>query len=524
MVRRNPVQQVGQARRRVPIQERRGARTSRPAVLPSPVGGWNARDALSEMDARDAVRLRNWFPRQSDVITRPGFSQHCATGESSSEVRQLIPFEYGAYSQMLAAVNGKIFNVTTSTPSSLVTGLTGNDWSYDYLGGLVLMCNGADVVKSWNGAAIASPAFTGPTLTDLNHVAIYKSRAYFVEKNSQSMWYGGTGAVTGALTEFDFSTVASIRGNLMFTTHLKGDGGDGGADDIFLAIFAGGDVIAYMGSDPGDSANWQLVGHYHIGRPLGRLAYVRADDDVYVATNRGHAKLSELSKFGDTAPEKLLISNKIQQAVSDDIASVGESINWRLVVYTKGQMLIVTSPLTGTARRYHVQNINTKNWAEFDGFIAHSWATLGGALYFGGDAGKVYAFDNGSTSDAGTTIRADCQQAWSSLGAPGLNKQVQLIKPFLYGLIDPSVSVNVAADYEQISLASFSNEGANNSAIWDQGIWDQAIWDTGERTFKTWYSRNATGEAIGLRIAVDAPAARVRWNQTTVVFTMGGLL
>ena len=51
-----------------------------------------------------------------------------------------------------------------------------------------------------------------------------------------------------------------------------------------------------------------------------------------------------------------------------------------------------------------------------------------------------------------------------------------------------------------------------------------AIWDYGERTFATWYSRNATGETIGLRIAVDAPAARVRWNQTIIVFTMGGLL
>jgi hypothetical protein len=387
-----------------------------------------------------------------------------------------------------------------------------------------MMANGADVVKSYNGVAIASPAFTGVALDTLSHVGVYKSRCYFVKKDTQQMWYGGTGAVAGALTQFDFSTVSSIRGNLSFTTHLKGDGGDGGQDDVFLAVFESGDALAYTGSDPSDPTNWQMVGHYHIGRPLSRLSYLRADDDVYIATNRGLVKMSELTKFGDTAPDKMFATDKVQGAYLEDIETVGESIDWRVSLYPKGQMMMITSPLTGTARRYMVRNINTGAWCEFGDFLAYSWATRVGRCYFGGSGGKVYAFDYGSFTDNGTTIRFDCQQAWSSMGSPGVTKQVQLIRPFFYGSIDPSSSVNVGSDYDPIGLASFGSQGTTTNPVWDTAIWDQATWGYGDLSYAKWYSRNAIGEAIGLRIAVDVPTARVRWNQTIVLFTVGGPL
>lgn len=524
MVRRNPVQRSGNAMRRMPIQERRGARVVRPYPLPPPVGGWNARDALQSMSREDAVRLRNFFPRQSDVVTRPGFTEHCATGATTSNIRQLIPFEYATNNKLIASTTTGIYDVTTSTPSTLATGLVGGDWSFDYLGGLVLLANGTDVVKSYNGSAISSPAFTGVTLSNLTHVCVYKSRAYFVEKNTQKMWYGGVSAVSGALTAFDFSQIAGVRGNLLFTSHLKGDGGDGGADDVFVAMFQGGSALVYTGSNPGDSTNWSLIGHYRLGRPLGRLAYHRADDDLYVATNRGYMKFSEIVRFGDTAPERMMSSNKIQQAVTDDITKVGESLDWRMIVYPKQQMFIVTSPLSGSARRYHVRNINTGAWCEFGDFLAYSWATLQGRIYFGGSGGKVYEFDSGLTDD-GITIRCDCQQAWSSMGAAGMTKQTQLIKPFLSGLAEPSMSVNVGADYAAIPLANFSSpDGAAEGSAWNDAVWDGGTWSYGDVAFARWYSRNAVGESIGLRITMDAPEAQVRWNQTIILATYGGPL
>jgi len=522
MVRRNPVQNVGRTIRRLPLMERRGARRVRTMSTPPPVGGWNARDALANMKPTDAIKLRNWFPRQSDVIGRPGFSSFCATGESGT-VQQLIPYEAGGATKLLAAVSGKFFDVTSGTASSLATGLTDDDWSYDYLAQYVLMANGSDVVKSYNGTAIASPAFTGVTLSTLCHVSVYKSRAYFCEVDSQSMWYGGVGSVAGALTEFDFSTVAPIEGDICFTSHLKGDGGDGGANDVFFAVFYGGDVLAYSGSNPGDPTNWELIGHYKIGRPMGRLAYAAADDDVYVITNRGFEKVSELVKFGDSAPASRVLSNKIQKEVSADLKSAGASIDWRVHVYPLGQMLIFTSPQAASSRRYFVQNINTGAWCEFGDFRAFSWAVSSGVCYFGGSNGTVYKFDDGTVTDAGTAIRADAQVAWTKLGDGGLNKRLEFLKFYFYGTIQPAVSANAGADYQPIGLGTFAAQGETvPDAVWDTAVWDTAQWGYGERAFEVTVSRNALGKSISYRLAVDISNGTIAWNDTVYLFTVGG--
>ena len=144
--------------------------------------------------------------------------------------------------------------------------------------------------------------------------------------------------------------MAGVEGNLLFTTHLKGDGGDGGQDDIFCAVFTGGSVLAYTGSNPGDPTDWSLLGHYQIGRPMSRLSYVRADDDVYIITDRGYEALSVMAKVGDSYSADMLFSKKIQLEVSERIQEVGENISWRICIFPKQQMGLFQVPRTGAAR------------------------------------------------------------------------------------------------------------------------------------------------------------------------------
>ena len=47
--------------------------------LPAPVGGWNVRDSLANMEPMDAVTMVNMFPTVSSAVLRGGYSQH-ATG------------------------------------------------------------------------------------------------------------------------------------------------------------------------------------------------------------------------------------------------------------------------------------------------------------------------------------------------------------------------------------------------------------------------------------------------------------
>ena len=49
--------------------------TANTTSVPSPIGGWNARDSQANMQPMDAISLVNWFPTPTDVTMRKGWTQ-----------------------------------------------------------------------------------------------------------------------------------------------------------------------------------------------------------------------------------------------------------------------------------------------------------------------------------------------------------------------------------------------------------------------------------------------------------------
>ncbi len=91
----------------------RMGRTSTSVTFPSPVGGWDTRNALSDMPTENAVRLDNWFPTTDRVIMRRGFIEH-ATG-MLGKVETLIEYvSTTGDGELFAANNGAIYDVTSA--------------------------------------------------------------------------------------------------------------------------------------------------------------------------------------------------------------------------------------------------------------------------------------------------------------------------------------------------------------------------------------------------------------------------
>ena len=62
-----------------------GQRTAQPFTrIEAPVGGWNTRDSEDSIAPTDALLFDNWWPDIGEVRTRPGYSQHCFTGDATS--------------------------------------------------------------------------------------------------------------------------------------------------------------------------------------------------------------------------------------------------------------------------------------------------------------------------------------------------------------------------------------------------------------------------------------------------------
>lgn len=68
----------------------RGRQVASEYSLPAPVGGWNARDSVADMDEKDAVKMVNWFPETTDVRVRKGSADH-VTG-IGAQVESLMPY------------------------------------------------------------------------------------------------------------------------------------------------------------------------------------------------------------------------------------------------------------------------------------------------------------------------------------------------------------------------------------------------------------------------------------------------
>src|SRR5277367_2992180 len=80
-----------------------------PPSVPSPIKGWNTRDALTAMDPLDAVQLDNWYPDTSGVNLRNGYVVY-ATGMGNAAVETLAEYNANGVRKLLAACNGSIFD------------------------------------------------------------------------------------------------------------------------------------------------------------------------------------------------------------------------------------------------------------------------------------------------------------------------------------------------------------------------------------------------------------------------------
>ena len=88
-------------------------RTNTSVAIQSPTGGWDTRNALSDMPIENAVKLDNWFPSTDRVIMRRGFTEY-ATGMIGS-IETLIEYvTLSGVGELYGANSGGIYDVTSA--------------------------------------------------------------------------------------------------------------------------------------------------------------------------------------------------------------------------------------------------------------------------------------------------------------------------------------------------------------------------------------------------------------------------
>ena len=171
----------------------RTGRVPRPAVtrgasIPAPIGGWDAISPLANMPADRAVQLDNWFPQTSWVELRKGFVRHCNTN-TGQPVETIAAYQGNSDNVLFGVSDKKIFDVTSDTAISLVTGLSNSRFQFANFattgGNFLYMVNGGDAPQYYNGTTWLTAAITGEDSTQFVTVTPHKNRLWFAQNQSR---------------------------------------------------------------------------------------------------------------------------------------------------------------------------------------------------------------------------------------------------------------------------------------------------------------------------------------------------
>lgn len=505
--------------------------------IPAPVGGWNARDALSAMEATDAVELTNWVPDNGTVRGRGGSLTKIADIDGAGTgANTLIAYEGDAAVKLLAACGATIYDVSDlTTPVSVKTGFTSDYWQFAAFDNNTVLCNGADTPQVYNGTTLTDITITsGPTPEDLVGVVPFKGRAVYWENASSSFWYAAAGSFQGDLVEFPLATFTQHGGVISMIVSWTRDSNDG-VDDLLAIIFNTGETIVYQGDDPSNAQTWSMIGRWMIGRPINIRAHAKYNSTEVVGTQVGFMSLDEAIQ---NLPPPQAFGGRIIRAANLASTQYGSLLAWQFIFYTPANLFLVNIPLGDTQAVQYVKNTNTGAWTKFAGWPARSFALFQNRLYFTTGTGALVLADTNANdpiqdaySDNGTPILYYATTAYQKFGEPGLKSQITAARVVTTVFDRNALSINAFLDYKQKPLPPVPIAEEQELGMWDVSAWDEVYWAGGDfdpltttanPTFRPVVGFSAF--AIALNVRYLSKVQNPIWYSTEFVFKPGGVV
>lgn len=499
-------------------------------TLPAPVGGWNARDSLSEMAPADAVILTNWFPSTTECVARYGYTQH-ATGLPAS-VETLFSYSGGSTDKLFAASSTGIYDVTSSgsVGAAAVTGLTNSRFQYVNFstagGNFMMAVNGADKMRYYNGSAWdvdggGTYTVAGVDTADCSGIMVHKNRIWLVQDGTLKVWYLPTSSIAGTANPLDMSAVAQLGGHIVAASTWTIDAGTG-VDDLFVAVTSKGEIIVYQGTDPASATTWALKGVWRLGSPVGKRCLFKFGGDLLIISQDGVLPLSGALQSSRVNP-RVALTDKIQSAVSNAVTIYGANFGWQLVYVARHNQLWLNVPVAeGSSQQQYVMNTISKAWCNYSGWDANCWEIYGDQPYFGGDGFVGKAWDG--LSDNGAAVQTIGIQAFNDFGTPGLLKRFTMSRPVFRASGTPYVLSSINVDFDIAYSAAPLSFSPVIYASWDSSLWDSGVWGSDLNIIQPWQGATGVGYYGAPQVRSASSGIDVRWVSTDIVMERGAIL
>lgn len=370
----------------------------------------------------------------------------------------------------------------------------------------------------------------GVDTSTLNYVWSYKSRLFFIEKDSMNAWYLPVDQVGGTAVKFPMGGIFSLGGSLMFGAAWSLDSsGDGGLSEQCVFVTDEGEVAVFQGKNPGDAADWSKVGTYKIGKPLGRKAFIRAGGDLIIATDVGDVPLSQAIQRDIAALSPAAVSYPIETEWNKAV-ELRRTEEWHCVVWPERQMFVVALPTVNEQpAEMFIANARTGAWAKFTGWDGKCLEVFEGRLFFGSTNGRVVeAYVTGL--DEGETYTSTYVPLFVDFGSPASLKIAEIARVVTRSAQDINPQLSAMIDYTVDLPPAPAAAPIAGGSQWGVGLWGTAMWgqDGAKKIQQAWDSVGGAGYAMapavqitsGSVIPLDAEIIRLELSyQTAEIIT-----
>lgn len=520
------------------------------AVYPAPSGGINAISNLAEMPMSDCIFSYNLVPGQYGLISRDGYREWC-TNVGTGGVNTIIPYtgSVAAQDSLFACASSGIYDVSASTAAPPLKIAFGTVDSTSGFGVWVTTNNAAgakfivycdesngyyyyeEATGLWTKVTMGGGAtqISGVDPATFCSVVIFKSRLWFVQKNTGDAWYLTAGALFGAATKFSFGNKFLAGGNLKAIFNWTVDGGIG-VDDYLVAISAAGDVVVYQGSDPASASTFEQRGIYYIGPPpAGRRIAGAFGGDLFLLSSYGLLPISKLLSGQTVIEQNIFISAKITPLIAAQMAQTRTTLGWEVRFIPSQTVLLISAPKqSGQEYLQFVQSTDTHGWGAYRSFPYTTGDTWQNLLYMGDPLNRVLV-QTGSLDGVTLAGTGGTQVSWSMLTAfadlqtPSQNKIAQFMRPTFISERAPSYSVKAVYDYNLIESTDVPPSATPTGDVWDVGRWDIALW--GGQFVTTNVLNGGAGMGRAVAVAVKGTSlAKTTLLRVDMTFTFGNVL
>jgi hypothetical protein len=483
-----------------------------PITVPAPTRGLALSENETFMSPGGAIVMDNWRPTLKGCSARGGHLQWAALPETTP-IYSGFSYQSGSNRRMFVGNATKLYDVTSASATLVKSGQTSGNYSVAQLANaagdfLTVVNDGGDPPLRFDGTTwttLNAGQITGPggsavaTGTNLVCVCKYRSRLFFIEKNSMNAWYLGLNAIGGVLAQIPLSGAATMGGKLLFCATWSIDAGDGIDDKIVFGTDLG-ELIIFTGGDPSVATDWRQEGRYDTSPPLGQNATIKVGGDLLIATVDGIIPTSAAITKSKEELELAAITRNIKPMWDVEVANK-RAWPWTMNYWHDYGAIFVTTPGGASGEeRCLLVNAATGAWARYTAWDATCFINLGPDMFFGTQRGKVMQADR-TGKDNGAPYVCTLVGGWEMFQAPAQTiTWYQARAAYLAGVGQVfNVQLSCAVDYvATIPPPPLATADPGLTAGWDIGLWDTALWDAAvavvPNAFSTgWVSIGVTG-------------------------------